>query len=57
MALANQPSTVFTAMNMGVIMLGALVGLAVFNEKLSTLNKVGLFLALAAIVVITYASY
>jgi drug/metabolite transporter (DMT)-like permease len=56
-ALANQPSTVFTAMNIGVIMLGALVGLAVFNEKLSTLNKVGLFLSLIAIVVITYASF
>ncbi|MES2379388.1 MAG: EamA/RhaT family transporter [Bacteroidota bacterium] len=56
-ALANQPSTVFTAMNIGVITLGTLVGLLVFNEKLSTLNKVGLFLALAAIGVITYASF
>ncbi|MES2428769.1 MAG: DMT family transporter [Bacteroidota bacterium] len=56
-ALANQPSTVFTAMNIGVIIMGTLVGLVVFNEKLSTLNKFGLFLAMAAIVIITYASY
>ncbi len=56
-ALANQPSTVFTAMNIGVIVAGTLVGLIVFNEKLSTLNRVGIFLALAAIFVITYASY
>lgn len=56
-ALASQPSTVFTAMNIGVIVAGTLVGLIVFNEKLSTLNRVGVFLALAAILVITYASY
>jgi drug/metabolite transporter (DMT)-like permease len=56
-ALANQPSTVFAAMNIGVIVMGTLVGLVVFNEKLSTLNKFGLFLAMAAIVIITYASY
>ncbi|MFD2866597.1 EamA family transporter [Mucilaginibacter antarcticus] len=55
--LASQPSTVFTAMNIGVIVAGTLVGLIVFNEKLSTLNRVGVFLALAAIFVITYASY
>jgi drug/metabolite transporter (DMT)-like permease len=56
-ALANQPSTVFTAMNMGVIVLGTFVGLVIFKEKLSTLNRVGIFLALAAITIITYASF
>ncbi|MDB5158202.1 MAG: EamA-like transporter family protein [Mucilaginibacter sp.] len=56
-ALAKQPSTVFSAMNMGVIVLGTLIGLFVFKEKLSTLNKVGVFLALVSIVVITYSSY
>lgn len=56
-ALANQPSTVFAAMNIGVIVMGTLVGLIVFNEKLSTLNKIGLFLAMAAIAIVTYASY
>lgn len=56
-ALAQQPSTVFSAMNIGVIVLGTLVGLFIFKEKLSTLNKVGIFLALVAIMVITYSSY
>ncbi|WP_299517643.1 EamA family transporter [Mucilaginibacter sp.] len=56
-ALANQPSTVFSAMNIGVIVLGTFVGLFIFKEKLSTLNKFGIFLALLAIIVITYSSY
>ena len=55
--LANQPSTVFSAMNIGVIVLGTFVGLFIFKEKLSTLNKVGIFLPLVAIIVITYSSY
>jgi len=54
-ALANQPSTVFSAMNIGVIVAGALVGLIVFKEKLSLLNKVGLAIALIAIIVMAYA--
>lgn len=56
-ALAKQPSTVFSAMNIGVIVLGTLVGLFIFKEKLSILNKIGIFLALVAIIVITYSSY
>lgn len=56
-ALAQQPSTVFSAMNIGVIVLGTLIGLFIFKEKLSTLNKIGIFLALVAIIVITYSSY
>ncbi|WP_214070309.1 DMT family transporter [Mucilaginibacter sp. dw_454] len=51
-ALVSKPSTVFTAMNIGVIVLGTLVGLFIFKEKLSTLNKVGIFLALIAVIVI-----
>jgi drug/metabolite transporter (DMT)-like permease len=54
-ALANQPSTVFSAMNIGVIVVGALVGLIIFKEKLSLLNKVGLAIALIAIIVMAYA--
>ncbi|WP_299501378.1 EamA family transporter [Mucilaginibacter sp.] len=56
-ALATQPSTVFSAMNIGVIVLGTFVGLFIFKEKLSTLNKFGIFLALVAIIVITNSSY
>jgi drug/metabolite transporter (DMT)-like permease len=56
-ALANSPSTVFSSVNMGAIVLGAMVGLFVFKEKLTILNKIGLFLALVSIIVITYSSY
>jgi drug/metabolite transporter (DMT)-like permease len=52
-AMADNPSTVFTAMNLGVIIAGTLVGLLIFKEKLSRLNYVGLFLAGVAIVLIT----
>ena len=51
-ALANQPSTVFSAMNIGVIVAGALTGLIVFKEKLSLLNKAGIVIAIIAIIVI-----
>jgi drug/metabolite transporter (DMT)-like permease len=51
-ALANQPSTVFSAMNIGVIVAGALTGLIIFKEKLSLLNKAGIVIAIIAIIVI-----
>jgi drug/metabolite transporter (DMT)-like permease len=54
--LANNPSTVFTAMNIGVITVGTLVGLIVFKEKLGLLHKLGIGLAVLAIVLIAYAS-
>jgi drug/metabolite transporter (DMT)-like permease len=51
-AFAQNPSTVFAGMNMGVIVTGSLVGIFIFKEKLSKLNFLGLFLALLAIVLI-----
>jgi drug/metabolite transporter (DMT)-like permease len=51
-ALANHPSTVFSAMNIGVIVAGTLTGLIIFKEKLSLLNKAGIVIAIIAIVVI-----
>ncbi|RZK42334.1 MAG: EamA/RhaT family transporter [Pedobacter sp.] len=54
-ALADDPSVVFAAMNMGVIILGSLIGIFVFKEKLSKLNYAGLVLALSAILLITLA--
>lgn len=51
-AFSDNPSTVFAAMNMGVIVLGSLVGILAFKEKLSTKNYIGLLLALVAIVLI-----
>lgn len=53
-ALANSPSTVFSSMDIGVIVLGALVGLIIFREKLSRLNFAGLALAIIAIVIISF---
>jgi multidrug transporter EmrE-like cation transporter len=41
-------------MNIGVIVVGALVGMLVFREKLSTLNKIGLLVAILAIVIIYF---
>jgi len=55
-ALAKAPSTVFSGMNIGVIVLGTVVGLLVFKEKLSLLNKAGIVLAIIAIIVISYAN-
>lgn len=51
-AFSDNPSTVFAAMNMGVIILGSLAGIFLFKEKLSKRNYLGLFLALIAIVLI-----
>lgn len=50
---ADNPSTVFAAMNMGVIVLGSITGIVIFREKLTRLNYIGIALALAAIVFIT----
>jgi len=52
-ALAENPSTVFAAMNLGVIIVGTLIGIIVFKEKLSKLNYAGIILAIAAVVFIT----
>lgn len=49
---AENPSTVFAGMNMGVIIIGSLTGILIFKEKQSKLNYLGLFLALIAIVLI-----
>jgi len=52
-AFKENPSTVFAAMNMGVIILGSVAGVAIFKEKLSKWNYFGIFLALVAITLIT----
>ena len=41
-ALSKNPSIVFSAMNIGVIILGTLLGVFVFREKLSLVNKIGI---------------
>lgn len=55
--LANHPSTVFSSVNIGVIFLGTITGIFVFKEKLSRLNKLGIVLAVFAIVIISYHQY
>ncbi|MGV8879028.1 MAG: EamA/RhaT family transporter [Sphingobacteriaceae bacterium] len=50
-AISKNPSVVFSLMNIGVIVLGTLVGVLIFREKLSRWNKVGILLALAAILI------
>ena len=56
-ALSANPSAVFSAMNIGVITMGTIVGLFVFNERLSLLNKIGIGLAIIAIIIITYSQH
>lgn len=47
----QDPALVFSAMNIGVVALGTLVGALVFREQLSRLNLAGLALTLAAIAI------
>ncbi|MGE6354853.1 EamA family transporter [Flavobacterium sp. NPDC079362] len=56
-AFAENPSTVFAGMNMGVIILGSLVGLLFFKEKLSKINFIGIFLALISIILIVISQF
>ena len=56
-AFAENPSTVFAGMNMGVIVLGSFVGLLFFKEKLSKINFIGIFLALIAIIFIVVSQF
>jgi drug/metabolite transporter (DMT)-like permease len=53
-SLENSPSTVFSSMDIGVIVFGSLVGLFIFREKLSRLNLAGIILAIIAVVIIYY---
>ncbi len=54
-ALPDSPSIVFTGMNVGVIALGALIGISVFGEKLSNINRIGLILAIVSVLVIAFS--
>ncbi|NYT86844.1 DMT family transporter [Pollutimonas harenae] len=48
----QNPTLVFSAMNIGVISLGTLVGAGFFKEKLSLVNVLGIALAIGAIVIL-----
>lgn len=51
-ALPDQPSLVFTGMNIGVIALGVLIGKLFFKEKLTPLKMAGVGLAILAVLII-----
>ena len=51
-SLASQPSVVFSTMNIGVIILGSIVGILIFREKLSRLNFAGIGLAIVSIILV-----
>lgn len=55
-SLSDKPSLVFSINDIGIIILGAFVGLALFKEKLSMVNKVGIGLAVLAIVIFYFPS-
>lgn len=53
-ALPESPSLVFTGMNIGVISVGALAGVLLFEEKLSIYNKIGVILAIISVLLIAF---
>jgi hypothetical protein len=50
--LNNNGAFVFPIFNTGIVVLSALIGLVVFHEKLSTLNKLGIAAAVVAIALV-----
>jgi len=52
-ALTTQPSGFFLAINIGIVTLGVLVALLIFNEKISVVNKIAIVLTLVAILVLS----
>lgn len=54
---SSEPSTVFAIMNFGVISLATILGVFLFNEKLSKKNITGIVLAIFAILFILLAQY
>lgn len=54
-ALPDNPSVVFAAMNIGVVVLGTLVGVLVFGEQTSRWNRAAIGLAIIAIALIAAA--
>lgn len=48
---SDNPTLVFSAMNIGVISVGTLIGAGLFKEKLSWINALGVLLAIMAILV------
>ena len=56
-AFSGDPTLVFAGMNLGVIVLGTLTGALAFKEKVSTVNQIGIVLALAAVYSLFYLDW
>ncbi len=54
--LPDSTAVVFAGMNIGVVVLGALVGVLAFGERTSVWNRVGLALAVVAIGLIAWGT-
>lgn len=54
--MVNSPSVVFSAMNIGVIAIGTIIGIVIFKEKTSWLNRIGIVLAVIAVIIIAHSS-
>ena len=55
-ALPDSPAVVFAGMNIGVVVLGTLVGVLAFGEKTSRWNRIAIVLALLAIGLIAWGT-
>ena len=53
-AMKDDPTLVFTGMNLGVICLGTLIGAFFFKEKINRINYVGVLIAVVAIICLFY---
>src|SRR5699024_11549874 len=53
--LSENPSLVFATMNIGVIVVATLVGVAVFQERLGRVHSAGIVCAMVAVVVLATA--
>lgn len=53
-AYQDDPTLVFAGMNIGVICLGAVVGLFIFKEKISKINGMGIVLGVGAVWCLSY---
>lgn len=53
--LAGDPALVFSVMNIGVIVLATLVGVCFFRERPGRLNRLGLLLAVVAVILLAAA--
>jgi len=52
--MKDNPTLVFAGMNIGVIVLGTLIGAAIFKEKISSINAAGISIAICSIACLFY---